>query len=213
LSKLFTKNITVKADEVTEGEVVAWLTTYSNEDAVGDIIEPGALDQFIASFDPAKSKLPMLFSHDPSKIIGEWKTLQSDQYGVKGTGILYTETTLGSDVLALLKRQAVASVSIGFKSTDYDEMPGGGYSFKQVDLVETSIVLNPANDQARVVSVKSAEGRIETFRLKHVLRDAGLNSKEIDALFHQGWKGLVDLRKSETGDQPDLVETLLNFKL
>lgn len=212
MNEVITKQFDLNAAESADGEVVAYLTTFGNEDQVGDIIKAGALDEFIESFDPEQVKLPMLYNHDVASIIGEWKLLEVDDYGVKGTGILYTETTQGKDVQALLKRKAVASVSIGFRSSDYEKLPSGGRQFNKLELVETSIVLNPANKQAQVLSVKSEDGFIEVKNLKAILKQAGLTRNEIDSLFQHGWKGLVNLRADEA-ETDDLVAVLKNFKL
>lgn len=212
MEELFTKDFDLKAAEGADGEVVAYLTTFENEDKVGDIIKVGALDAFVKNFDPEVQKLPMLYNHNVSSIIGEWKALEVDANGVKGTGILYTETTQGSDVYKLLKREAVASVSIGFRSQDYDVLKSGGRSFNEIELVETSIVLNPANPKAQILSVKSEDGFIQTKSLKAVLKDAGLNRNEIEALFQHGWKGLVNLRANEA-EAEDFVSILKDFKL
>lgn len=211
--ELITKEFALKsAESDNDGEVTAYLTTFENLDAVGDIIKSNALDDFVSSFDPETKKLPMLYNHNTSSILGEWKLLEIDDYGLKGTGILYTETTLGKDVQSLLKRKAVASVSIGFRSSDYNKLPSGGREFNKIDLVETSIVLNPANPQAKVLSVKSDDGFIETKDLKSLLKDAGLTRNEIEALFQSGWKGLVNLRSTET-DSEEILSALKTFKL
>lgn len=212
MNELITKQFDLNAAESADGEVVAYLTTFGNEDQVGDIIKAGALDEFIESFDPEQNKLPMLYNHDVSSIIGEWKLLEVDEYGVKGTGILYTETTQGKDVQALLKRKAVAAVSIGFRSSDYTKLASGGRQFNKLELVETSIVLKPANKQAQVLSVKSEDGFIEVKNLKAILKQAGLTRNEIESLFQHGWKGLVNLRADEA-ETDDLVAALKNFKL
>lgn len=212
MDEVFTKSYDLEVAESTDGEIVAYLTTFNNPDSVGDIIAPGALDEFVKSFDPDVTKLPMLYEHDTKSVIGEWKTLEIDEVGVKGTGILYTETTLGKDVQALLKRNAVASVSIGFKSNSFDRLSNGGKLFKTIELFETSVVLNPSNKNAKVLYVKSEDGMIETKALKSVLKDAGLTRNEIEALFHSGWKGLKNLRANETGTE-ELVAVLKSFKL
>jgi uncharacterized protein len=211
-----TKQIDLQVVENTDGEIVAYLTTFENPDKVGDVIKAGALDEFISKFDPETQKLPMLYNHETSKIIGEWKQLEIDEVGLKGTGIIYTETSLGADVMALLKRGAVAAVSIGFSSSKYEKLVTGGVAFKTISLVETSVVLNPANPNAKVISVKSEDGFIETKLLKSVLREAGLNRTEIEALFNEGWKGLKNLRDIERSDEEvisTILETLKSFQL
>lgn len=212
IEKEFVKELSDMEYVDDEKTITAYLTTFENSDVVGDVIKTGALDDFVEKFDPEKQKLPMLYGHDTKSIIGEWVKLEIDEYGVKGTGVLYTETSLGDDVYKLLKRKAVASVSIGFSSSDYDVEEDGSRTFKTIVLRETSVVLNPANPQAKILSVKSADGMIETKALKSVLKEAGLTNREAEALFLHGWKGLKNMRQADD-DAESLINILKEFKL
>ena len=189
------------------GTISAYLTTWGNPDAVGDVMAKGSLDEFIDGFNPSVKKLPMFYEHDKTQIIGEWTGLKADAVGVIGEGTLYTETTKGSDVYKLMKRDAVNSVSIGFRSNDFTKNDTGGRTFNTIGLVETSVVLSPANDQAQVLSVKSDDGFIETKLLKDHLIEGGLTKAECEALFLEGWKGLKNLR-AEDAAKADAVDTL-----
>tara|TARA_R110000787_G_C13358928_1_gene439877 strand:+ start:261 stop:905 length:645 start_codon:yes stop_codon:yes gene_type:complete len=211
VNKSIALTIETKADD-NSGTISAYLTTFGNEDKVGDIMAKGSVDAFIKSFNPEVQKLPMLLEHDNASIIGEWTSLKADDHGVLGEGVLYTETTKGSDVYKLMKRGAVSSVSIGFRSNDYVKNASGGKTFGTIQLVETSVVLNPANSQAQLVSVKSEDGFIETAALKKVLMDSGLTKSETEALFMEGWKGLKNLREDDV-KQEALMTSLTNFKL
>ena len=157
-------------------------------------------------------KLPMFYEHDHTSIIGEWTGLKADEHGVVGEGVLYTETTKGSDVYKLMKRNAVSSVSIGFRSADFEKNDEGGRTFNEIELVETSVVLNPANDQAQIMSVKSDDGFIETAALKKHLIEGGLTKAECEALFLNGWKGLKMLRETDIKAET-LAEALKRFTL
>lgn len=213
MSELITKEFTFKSAEVSDdGEVVAMLTTWENPDVVGDIMSKGCLDEFVQNFNPETKKLPMFFNHNPNQIIGEWKAVELTDEGAVGKGIIYLDVSIGKDTQALLKRKAVASVSIGFRSKDYEKNSIGGRTFKSIELMETSIVANPANPKALVLSVKSEDGFIETKALKELLLDAGLTRFEIDALFNGGWKSLKNLRE-DSANKEALIEVLSNFKL
>ena len=118
ISKSIPLQIEAKAD-TPDGTLSAYLPTFGNSDVVEDVMAKGSMDSFIAKFNPMAKKLPMFYEHDHTSIIGEWTDLKSDEHGVVGTGVLYTETTKGSDVYKLMKRNAVSSVSIGFRSSDY----------------------------------------------------------------------------------------------
>ena len=211
ISKSIPLRIEAKADAPV-GTISAYLTTFGNSDVVDDIMAKGSLDSFIAKFNPTAKKLPMFYEHDHTSIIGEWTDLKADGHGVVGTGVLYTETTKGSDVYNLMKRNAVSSVSIGFRSSDFTKNDDGGRTFNEIDLVETSVVLNPANDQAQIMSVKSDDGFIETAALKKHLIEGGLTKAECEALFLNGWKGLKMLR-TEDAHTETLAEALKGFKL
>lgn len=213
--KLITKELPTSVEEVTDdGEVVAYLSTFENTDKVGDVIARGAFDDFIMSFDPEVTKLPMLYGHQNTKLIGEWVDLKVDDKGLIGRGVIYKETTQGADVHALLKRKALSAVSIGFRSNDYESLSSGGRQFNKVELVETSIVLNPCNPAAEILSVKSDDGLIAVSDLKSVLRNAGLNRAEIEALFNDGWVGIKQLRSSEEVEEKseDIFNILNEFK-
>lgn len=211
INKSIPLQIQTKAD-APPGSISAYLTTFGNSDVVDDIMAKGSLDKFIAKFNPSAKKLPMFYEHDHTSIIGEWTSLKSDEHGVVGEGTLYTETTKGSDVYKLMKRGAVSSVSIGFRSSDFEKNDDGGRTFNEIELVETSVVLNPANDQAQIMSVKSNDGYIETAALKKHLIEGGLTKAECEALFLNGWKGLKMLRQEDVKQQT-LAEALSSFKL
>ena len=213
--KMINKSIALvvetKADAPV-GTISAYLTTFGNSDVVDDVMAKGSLDSFIAKFDPSTKKLPMFYEHDHTSIIGEWTGLKADEHGVIGEGVLYTETTKGSDVYKLMKRNAVSSVSIGFRSSDYQKNDQGGRTFNEIELVETSVVLNPANDQAQIMSVKSDDGMIETAALKKHLIEGGLTKAECEALFMEGWRGLKNLRAADKHSET-LAAALKSFSL
>ena len=211
INKSIPLQIEAKAD-APAGTISAYLTTFGNSDVVADIMAKGSLDSFIANFNPVAKKLPMFYEHDHTSIIGEWTGLKADEHGVVGDGVLYTETTKGSDVYKLMKRDAVSFVSIGFRSTDFEKNDDGGRTFNEIELVETSVVLTPANDQAQIMSVKSADGFIETAALKKHLIEGGLTKSEVEALFMEGWKGLKNLREADKHHET-LAAALASFKL
>ena len=211
MDKQFTKSLSVNVNEQKDGEIEAYITTFNTVDKAGDIFLPEAFDEFLKSFDPETKKLPMLWEHDVRDLVGEWVELTKDAHGIKAKGIIYTDTTKGRDIWALLKRKAVEGVSIGFTSDAWKFNDQGGITFSRAKLVETSIALRGVNDLAVVTSVKSADGLIETVKLKSLLKEGGLSRKEIEALFNDGWKGLKSLRVAEKQNE-SFLETLKAFK-
>ena len=178
-----------------EGQLTAYVTTFGNTDKEGDIIAPGALDKFIANFkNTPGSTLPMLWQHNQTEVIGEWTDFTINSRGVKGTGEIFTDVTRGNDVRNLIKRGAVGSVSIGFRSKDYEVRNNGeGFLFKEIELIETSVVLNPANPRAKITSAKTEDGQIDLRKLEKALREAGLSRKESMTLISKGKEGLREV--------------------
>ena len=196
--KLITKSIETPLEihkfDGDEGAITAYVTTFGNTDKVGDIVAPGALDEFVNRFkNTPNAQLPMLWQHNQDEMIGVWNKFDINSRGVKGTGEIFTDVTRGNDVRNLIKRGAVGSVSIGFRSSDYERRNNDeGFIFKEIELVETSVVINPANSKAKIVSAKTEDGKIDLKAIEECLRDAGLSRKESKALISEGKPGLRD---------------------
>ena len=94
------------------------------------------------------------------------------------------DTSLGNDTRVLLRRGVLDSVSIGFKSNDYEYNDDGTRTFKSIELVEASVVDVPANSQAVVTDVKSADGSLDFNALKDNLRKSGLSKKQSEDVVH-----------------------------
>jgi HK97 family phage prohead protease len=196
-----------------DGQIVAYLTTFENTDVVGDVIKTGALDKYVEDFNKGQTGiLRMLFQHDRSEIIGKWDSLEIDEKGVIGTGTIFEEVSRGKDVKSLLMRGVLNSVSIGFRATDYVENDKGGRDFKEIELVETSVVDIPANPQATILSVKAEDGAVNIRMLEKILRDAGLSIKESKTVASVAKEELSVVR-DEQEVESDLLKALQNFNL
>lgn len=175
-----------------EGKLVAYVTTFNNADSVGDVMAPGSLDKFVKQFNEQDKQLPMLWQHDKNELIGQWTKFEINSRGVKGYGEIFTDVTRGNDVRNLIKRGAVGSVSIGFRSKNYEELENGARLFKEIHLVETSVVVNPANPRAKIVSAKNEDGTINIRNLEKALREAGLSRTESQLVISGKAKELRD---------------------
>ena len=136
----------------------------------------------------------MLWQHDKNELIGQWTKFEINSRGVKGYGEIFTDVTRGNDVRNLIKRGAVGSVSIGFRSKNYEELENGARLFKEIELVETSVVVNPANPRARIISAKDEDGRIDIRKVERILSDSDLSRKEVMLLIAGGVKELMNQR-------------------
>jgi len=170
--------------QATEGdtrEIVGYGAVFGNVDSYGDVIAPGAFAKSLAAIQRGERPMPpMLLSHNPEALpVGKWTEMSEDGHGLKVKGFLL-DTNAGNDTYKALKAGAINGLSIGFRPIEYalrSKPDDPRRTLKAVDLMEVSVVGFPANDKARVVSVKSAD-EITTIRdLEHLLRDAAGYSK------------------------------------
>jgi len=214
-NQLITKSVDspllIKKFDVEAGEIKAYVTTFGNADLVGDVMDKSAADNFVKNFnDQENASLPMLWEHKRDEIIGNWTKFEIDEKGVIGTGSLYKGVSKADDVRVYLEKGAVGSVSIGFRSSDYEDLKTGGRLFKEIELFETSIVIQPANPQAQIVSAKNEEGQIDLRNLEKALRDAGLSRKEAVSFISAGKSTLRDVAEEERKSE-DVLAQLINL--
>ncbi len=192
---------------------------YKNIDSYGDVIEPGAMAQFLAEAQSGEQPWPMMLSqHGAYQLtaadmtpIGVWTSLSEDGHGLKVEG-QFAETERGREMYTLMKmspRPAIDGLSIGYiakKSIPRSKPEEPKRRLTEIDLIEISVVSRPANRKARVGAVKS----IETVRqFEAFLREVGgYSSTEAKVIAARGYGALSDLR--EVGeDGSELLEALL----
>lgn len=150
----------VKAEDAAEKrEVIGYASTFEppeRRDAYGDIIAPGAFAESIARHITGERKIKLMSEH--SDAIGPVLELEEDAKGLKIRGRV-SPTSLGNDVLALVKDGVVDSFSIGFWLRGYeliDTPQGTVRKITKAELVEVSLVTFPANKYATIDEVKAA---------------------------------------------------------
>jgi HK97 family phage major capsid protein/HK97 family phage prohead protease len=127
---------------------VAW--PFGSADRVGDVITKGA-------FASTPARLPMLWSHDQSAVIGVWDSIDETSAGLQVKGrLLIDSVEKAREVRALVTAGAVNGLSIGFKTKQSTPRPRGGRTISALDLVEISVVAVPSHPDARILSAKSA---------------------------------------------------------
>jgi uncharacterized protein len=131
-----------------------YASTFGNADLVNDIVQPGAFKKTISERMPRK-QIKVLFNHNPAQPIGIPLHMEEDTKG------LYIEakisnTTLGNDVLELMKDGVIDRMSIGYDviKDEYDNNSGSRL-LKELKLYEFSAVVFPANEEAIIGQVKS----------------------------------------------------------
>jgi Escherichia/Staphylococcus phage prohead protease len=158
-----------KSDGDEDGTIQGYGSVFGNVDSYGDTVAKGAFAKTIADARNGNGPWPaMLLEHggqNQSDLpIGIWTEANEDSRGLKLKGKLAIRTERGADAYALLKmkpRPALNGLSIGYRAKEFElhknnSGPNGAkWTLKSVDLVECSLVTFPADQFARVGSVKS----------------------------------------------------------
>ena len=165
-----------------KGEIEAVLTSYNNVDSWGDVILPGALDEFMAE----TKEIPMLWSHSSAEPIGTWSNFRDDGDLFRATGTLVEGIKRAEEAVIFIVKKIIDGVSIGFDIYDeasykvvYDkDLPYGiGYEFIKIKLREASLVLWGANENAEITELKTqlktAEGEIDARAVERFLKTFG----------------------------------------
>jgi HK97 family phage prohead protease len=195
---------------------------FGNIDTYGDTIDKKAFDAYLADVKADKQDWPaLLMQHggwglemDSYTPVGVYNELKTDEFGLKTAGIL-APTPRGSEAYALMKMQprpALSGLSIGYFVRD-EEKGGKNDPYKrkltQIDLVEISIVTFPANNKARISSVKSAHDLTER-EFEQLLRDVvGLTQKEAKTVISRGFRQLLTERDAGISEELKQMAALL----
>jgi uncharacterized protein len=159
-----------KLDEARKGFFSGYASVFNGVDSYGDTILPGAYAQTLEN---RQRPIQMRWNHF-GPVIGRWTKAAEDDKGLYVEGELTPGHSTAEDVYALMKHGAVNGLSIGFR------IPPGGSAkdgklrkLKRIDLVEISVVEEPADLSARVGDVKSFIEEAESLKqIESLLRDA-----------------------------------------
>lgn len=191
---------------------------FNNVDAYGDVIEPGAFAAFLSDVEAGKQAWPAMLSQhggygmtaDDMTPVGVWADLAEDGKGLKVGGTL-AGTQRGRDLHTLMKmtpRPAINGLSIGYIAKEWEprsKPDDPRRRIKKIDLIEISLVTSPANNRARVDSVKSADS-IRVRDAEYALRDAGFSANEAKAILAEGFTPA--LRDAGSDDMAELKAAL-----
>jgi HK97 family phage prohead protease len=181
-----------------------YASVFDGIDSYNDSIVKGAYTDTLANRD---RPVAMYFNHnsfrsDMPATIGKWMSMEEDAKGLYVKGQLSLGHPTADAIYASMRNETIDGLSIGFK------MPQGGYDMRdgirylrKIDLVEVSVVDNPADNYARISldSVKSDIEGIKSIReAEEFLRDAAnLSNSSAKALLAQIKSVLRDEVKTE----------------
>ncbi|TXI34764.1 MAG: HK97 family phage prohead protease [Aquipseudomonas alcaligenes] len=175
-----------------DGTFSGYGSVFDIPDSYSDVVHPGAFLESLKGWARKGGFPAMLWQHKFDEPLGVYTKMEEDDHGLYLEGrLLIDDDPLARRAYAHLKAGSITGLSIGYS------IPSGGgtwdngagvYHLNQIDLWEVSLVTFPANDAARVETVKTALQGPRQF--EKFLRDAGLSRTEAKALMADGYKGL-----------------------
>ena len=147
-----------------------YASVFGGVDSYGDTIDPKAYDSTLIE---RQRPVRMRWNHF-GPVIGKWLDIRADGKGLYVNGQLTPGHSTAIDVYASMKHGAIDGMSIGYIPRLVEEKGEGQRLLKQIDLIEISIVEEPADLGAKIESVKSAIQKASTIReIETALRDSG----------------------------------------
>lgn len=192
---------------------------FGNVDAYGDVIAKSAFRESLREHAALGTMPSMLAQHgdwsgsgDGMMPIGVWSKIEEDDHGLRVEGRL-SDTPRGQEAYTLLKDKALTGLSIGYRAREFTPGTKQGdprRTLTNVELLEVSLVTFPANDLARIQSVKlAAGGNLTTRDCESALRDAGVPRELAKAIVAKGWRAATDQRDAD-GEADAVLVTAAN---
>jgi HK97 family phage prohead protease len=139
-----------------DGIFSGYASVFGEVDQQNEIVAAGAFARTLKQWQQQNRLPAMLWMHDPTQPIGLWQSIREDTNGLLVDGRLALRTQKGADAYELLKMGALTGLSIGYRVVaSRVDSKRKARVLTDVDLFEISLVTFPANEQARVSTVKS----------------------------------------------------------
>lgn len=163
--------------------IKAYALAFGNIDSYRDIIVPTACDEFLKS--EMADRMALCYQHDIHSVIGKITAKGTDEKGMWIEADILP-TTLGKDVIMLIKAGAVREFSIGYTADrwSYDEKEEVRY-LEAITIYEVSPVTIASNPEAVLVSAKEQEQKVEVKEEKNEPQEKALDTmsdEELDDL-------------------------------
>ncbi|PVC73751.1 HK97 family phage prohead protease [Streptomyces sp. CS081A] len=155
------------ADGLAEGQFVALVSVFGNEDSVGDVVRPGAFTDTLAAWAAKGDPIPVIWSHDwsdPFSHIGTVVKAVETLQGLEVTGQIDDLDTnpTAQQVYRLLKGRRVTQFSFAYDVqegawvSDEAHPYGGYYELRRLKLHEVGPCLVGANQETELLAAKAA---------------------------------------------------------
>jgi HK97 family phage prohead protease len=168
--------VELKFDGSDGYQFTGYASKFNGVDSYGDTILPGAYRKTIKK---RERPIRMRWNHY-GNVIGKWLEIREDDIGLKVHGELTRGHSVAEDARASMAHGAVDGLSIGFRPVQIRDLGDGRRELKEIELIEISIVEEPADLGARISDIKSAIEAANTIReIETVLRDAAGLSRAV----------------------------------
>lgn len=148
-----------------------YASVFGGTDAYGDTIDPKAYDDTLQD---RERPVRLRWNHW-GPVIGKLLELRTDDTGLWVSGQLTPGHSVAMDVYASMKHGAIDGMSIGYIPAKSEQLGDGRRLLKQIDLIEISVVEEPADLGAKIESVKTAFTAASSVReIELALRDSGM---------------------------------------
>lgn len=173
----------------TNTTIAGHASVWGSLNSYGEVFVPGAYSRTLTEKSDTK---PLVMGFYHREAIGRWTRYEEDQHGLFLEGPV-SQTTAGKDAAILANDGVLTGLSIGFWPTRYQFAEPGeqvtfstangdvSYSFDEwvvyileAELVEASLVMAPADDDARLTHVRDALQKAERV-LPAVSRDTDVS--------------------------------------
>jgi uncharacterized protein len=206
------ESVGFKFDQDKPGIFSGYASTFNGIDSYGDTISPGAYKKTLKK---RARPVRMRWNHF-GPIIGVWPELAEDEKGLFVTGELTPGHSVAQNVYASMKHGAVDGLSIGYRAVKIEDHGDGKRTLKEIELIEVSVVEEPADLGAKISDVKNMIELIESIdQLKEfetLLRDAAGFSRASAKALVSRIRALRD-EEGAVADSAKFVELIQAIKL
>ena len=194
-----------------ERTIEGYASVFNGLDAYGDTIAPGAYANTIGD---RERPVRMRWNHY-GPVIGKWTELREDERGLYVKGTLTPGHSVADDVYASLKHGAVDGLSIAFHIREYEEDEDRRL-LKEFDLVEISVVEEPADLGAKISGVKTSTDEVESIedyrQAERLLMENGFSKAVAVALIGR-LKSLASGDPEPKKHEGDPMQGVMNWRL
>ena len=212
-----TKSVPLELKKLSDdGKFTGYGSVFSTKDQGGDIVMPGAFEKSLKKWQSLDRTVPVYWQHKADEPIGNWPSLQEDDYGLLGDAELWLDDApYARTAHRGMKTKSITGLSIGYrvKRAEYDKKASANRLI-ELDLVEISVVGDPMHSDARIATVKSMveAGRLPSLsEFEDFLREAGgFSRSHAKAIAGNGLSKLLAQCEAE-GEQGDNTQAIINI--